>query len=82
MTLLLFSQAAGALRNWNVSNVIFTYFGADAVASGMQQSGEAAFKRQLYQSALGQLLFLKTEVESWRSSNVWGTTFWMCNAGL
>ena len=73
------STAAGALRNWNVSNVIYTFFGTDAVASGMKQSGEVAFKRQLYQSALGQLLFLKTEIESWRSSNVWGTTFWMFN---
>ena len=69
------STAAGAHRNWNVSNVIYTFFGTDAVVSGMKQSGEAAFKRQLYQSALGQLLFLKTEIESWRSSNVWGTTY-------
>lgn len=40
---------------------------------------QVAFKRQLYQSMIGQLLFLKTEIESWRSSNVWGTTFWMYN---
>ena len=69
------STAAGAQRNWNVSNVIYTYFGVNAVVSGMKQSGEAAFKQQLYQSAIGQLLFLKTEIESWRSSNVWGTTY-------
>eukprot|EP01052_Picozoa_sp_SAG31_P019322 SAG31_NODE_1404_length_8479_cov_2.258760_1_plen_90_part_00 len=60
-----------SLRNWNVSSVIATFFG-DEAASDMQQSGEAAFKRQLYQSMIGQLLFLKTMIEGWRSSNVWG----------
>ena len=33
----------------------------------MAESGEAAFKRQLYHSMVGQLLFLKTEIEGWRS---------------
>lgn len=28
---------------------------------------------------IGQLLYLKTQIESWRSQNVWGTTFWMYN---
>jgi predicted amidohydrolase len=73
------SNADQTLRNWNVSSVISTFFG-DGAASDMQQSGEVAFKRQLYQSMLGQLLFLKTEIESWRSTNVWGSTFWMFNA--
>ena len=65
-------------RNWNPSNVISTFFGTGA-ASAMSESGEVAFKRQLYQSMVGQLLFLKTEIEGWRSQNVWGTTFWMYN---
>jgi hypothetical protein len=56
-----------------------TFFGEEAVVSGMKQSGEVAFKRQLYQSALGQLLFLKTEIESWRSSNLWGSTCACCS---
>ena len=63
-------------RNWNPSNVISKFFGTGAAAV-MSESGERAFKRQLYQSMVGQLLFLKTDMESWRSQNVWGTTFWM-----
>jgi hypothetical protein len=43
----------------------------------MAWSGEAAFKRSLYQSMIGQLLYVKTEIEAWRSQNVFGTTFWM-----
>ena len=61
----------------NASNVIDFAFGAAAVYPGMAQSGEVAFKRQLYQSMIGQLLFLKSEIEGWRSANVFGTTFWM-----
>ena len=48
--------------------------------AALEDSGEAAFKRQLYQSMIGQVLNLKTEIESWRSQNVWGTTFWMCTS--
>ena len=71
--------SAGAKnRNWNPSNVIGTFFG-EAAAAAMVESGEVAFKRQLYQSMVGQALFLKTEIEAWRSQNVWGTTFWMYN---
>ena len=58
-------------RNWNPSNVITKFFGPGA-EQAMGESGEMAFKRQLYQSMVGQLLFLKTEIESWRSQNVWG----------
>merc|ERR1719230_691332 len=68
----------GQNRNWNPANVISTFFGEDAVL-GMNQTGEVAFKRQLYQSMIGQMLFLKTEIEAWRSQNVWGTTIWMYN---
>ena len=56
------------------SNVISTFFGTGA-AESMSESGAMAFKRQLYQSMVGQLLFLKTEIEGWRSQNVWGEWF-------
>ena len=68
---------AAALRNHNVSNVIGTYFGTAAVTEGMLQVGEEAFKRQLYQSMIAQLLWMKVTIESYRSSNGWGTMFWM-----
>jgi hypothetical protein len=64
-------------RNWNASNVIAKFFGPTA-AVNMGRSGETAFKKQLYQSMIGQQLFLKTEIEAWRSQNLWGSTIWMC----
>ena len=57
--------------------MIETFFGASA-AIEMGRSGETAFKKQLYQSMVAQALFLKTEIEGWRSQNVFGTTIWMC----
>ena len=68
----------GSQRNWSPENIINVFFGP-AAAAGMAKSGEAAFKRQLYQSLVGQALFLKTEIEGWRSQNVFGTTIWMYN---
>ena len=65
-------------RNWNVSNIIYAFFGPQATID-MGRSGEVAFKKQLYQSMIGQALFLKTEIEAWRSQNVFGTTIWMLN---
>ena len=72
------SSFGASRRNWNVANLIGTFFGADA-AKRMAEYGEVAFKRQLYQSMLSQVLYMKTEIEAWRSSNIWGSTFWMYN---
>ena len=69
------SSAAAAKRNWNVANVIGPFFGTNATAA-MRDSGEQAFKRQLYQSMISQVLYLKTQIESRRSQNIWGNTFW------
>lgn len=73
------NSAAAVKRNWNVSNMLFVYFGQHAAARDMKRSGETAFKRVLYMSMISQLLFMKTEVESWRSSNVFGTLTWQLN---
>lgn len=72
------SSFGASRRNWNVANVIQPFFGSNATAR-MSEFGEVAFKRQLYQSMVSQALFLKTEIEAWRSSNLWGSTFWMYN---
>jgi hypothetical protein len=53
---------ASYYRNWPVDNVIESYFGPQDLGA----TGEAAFKKQLYQSMIGQALFLKTEIEGWR----------------
>eukprot|EP00040_Diaphanoeca_grandis_P024326 m.133582 g.133582 ORF g.133582 m.133582 type:complete len:1057 (-) comp29683_c0_seq3:38-3208(-) len=72
------SSTGAKNRNWNASNVINAFFGNQS-AINMGRFGESAFKKQLYQSMIGQALFLKTEIESWRSQNVFGTTIWMYN---
>jgi hypothetical protein len=72
------SSPSAAQRSWNVANVIGPFFGNNATAR-LAEYGEVAFKRQLYQSMISQVLFLKTEMEAWRSSNIWGSTFWMYN---
>ena len=68
-------SAAAAQRNHNVSTIIGTFFGVDAVTRGMRQVGRAAFQRQLYQSMIAQLLNMKATIEAYRSSNGFGTIF-------
>ena len=48
-------------------------------AVAMHEVGEAAFKRQLYQSLIAQTLYLKTMIEAWRSTNVMLSIWWMYN---
>eukprot|EP01047_Picozoa_sp_COSAG01_P040743 COSAG01_NODE_3448_length_6086_cov_4.407049_6_plen_86_part_00 len=69
-------SAASKQRNWNISNIIDGFFGPTA-AEAMHQTGEAAFKRQLYQSLIAQLLYLKTMIQSWRSTNIMISIWWM-----
>ncbi len=38
--------------------------------------GEESFKKQTYLCMLGAGLQRKTDIESWRSGNVWGTLMW------
>jgi hypothetical protein len=45
----------------------------------MNATGEVALKRQLYHSMIGQALFIKAEIDGWRSSNLWGTLIWQFN---
>merc|ERR1719491_232410 len=69
-------SASSYYRNWPVDNVIKSYFGE---RQDLNDAGEIAFKRQLYQSMLGQALFMKTEIEEWRSGNIFGSLIWMYN---
>jgi len=62
---------ASFYRNWPVDNVILSYFGGDI--HDLDAHGETEFKKQMYQSMIGQLLFLKATIEGWRSTNVFGT---------
>ena len=45
----------------------------------LNATGIVAFKKQLYQSMIAQALFIKSEIDGWRSSNVWGTLIWQLN---
>ncbi len=62
-------------RNWPVDNVIQSYFGWQP----LNNTGPAAFQRQLYQSMLGQALYIKTQVEGLRATNTFGTLIWQLN---
>ena len=42
------------------------------------ETGELAFKKQLYFSQLGQALVQVRQIHEWRVSNVFGIMFWMC----
>jgi hypothetical protein len=63
-------------RNWPVDNVIRSYFG---LHQDLNQTGEVAFKRRFYQLMIAQALFIKSEIDGWRSINVWGTLVWQFN---
>ena len=69
---------AAYYRNWPVDNVIQSFFGEQATGKTLDEVGEEAFKRSLYQSLIGQMLLMKGEIEGWRSTNVFGTLIWMC----
>ena len=45
----------------------------------MHETGEEAFKRQLYQSLISQTLYLKTMIQAWRSTNIMISIWWMYN---
>lgn len=70
------TPATGGNRNHGPGAMV-QMFGAAAV--NVTATGEKAFKRQLYQSMVAQMLLMKAHIEALRSSNVFGTSFWMFN---
>ena len=62
-------------RNHAADHIIFSYFGAAAMAA-LDQIGPFALKRATYQSMLSAALYIKNEIEAYRASNIWGSTFW------
>ena len=59
-----------------MSIIVEAFFGLPA-AVAMHEVGEAAFKRQCYQSLIAQQLYLKTMIESWRTTNIMLSIWWM-----
>lgn len=64
-----------AERNYPCDNIITVYFGPD----DFNATGEAAFKKQLYQCMLGQALHMKSNIETRRSTNQFGIIIWQLN---
>lgn len=62
-------------RNYGCERWIYSYFRT----INLNQTGAAAFQRQLYFCMLGQALFLKAQVEGWRANNIWGLLLWQYN---
>eukprot|EP01126_Amoeba_proteus_P030934 TRINITY_DN3046_c0_g2_i4.p1 TRINITY_DN3046_c0_g2~~TRINITY_DN3046_c0_g2_i4.p1 ORF type:complete len:906 (+),score=164.89 TRINITY_DN3046_c0_g2_i4:153-2870(+) len=62
-------------RNYPCDNIIDVYWGK----KDLNETGELAFKRQLYQCLIGQALVLKSDIEVRKSTNEWGTVLWQLN---
>jgi len=67
-----------AQRNYPCDNFIDSYFGQQGQAY-FAQTGEAVFKKQLYQCMLSQALHMKGNIESRRSQNQLGCLTWQLN---
>ena len=63
-------------RNYPCDNVIAVYFGS---GDDLNATGEAAFKRQLWRCMIGQALWIKSDIETRRASNTFGTLVWQLN---
>ena len=63
-------------RNYPCDNVIAVYFGS---GDDLNATGEAAFKRQLWRCMIGQALWIKSDIETRRAGNTFGTLVWQLN---
>lgn len=64
-------------RNYPCDNYIITYFGN--VGQDLNATGEAVFKKQLYQCMIGQGLLLNQEILDFRGKNTFGLLVWQFN---
>jgi len=62
-------------RNYPCDNHIITYFGDE----GLEEVGEDAFKRQLYQCMISQAIWTKAQIEHMRNTNSFGSLIWQLN---
>jgi len=67
-----------AERNYPCDNMIEVYFGR-APAGYLDATGEAVFRRQLYQCLLAQALNVKSNIEARRARNELGILVWQLN---
>ena len=62
-------------RNYACDRWIYSYFRL----IDLNETGAEALQRQLYFCMFGQALYMKAEVEGWRSNNIWGLLTWQYN---
>jgi hypothetical protein len=67
-----------AQRNYPCDNLILGYFGREKTAQ-LEEVGEKAFQRQLYQCMLAQSLAMKSTIELQRATNTFGIMVWQLN---
>lgn len=65
-------------RNWPADGIIASFFG-NSSRDALDEVGAKDLQRQVYQSMLGQALWIKSEVETARASNIWGKLTWQLN---
>ena len=65
-------------RNWPADAIIASFFG-NASRNLLNQTGAVALQRSVYQSMLGQALWIKSQVETFRATNIWGVLTWQLN---
>ena len=63
-------------RNYAPDSLILAYFGAHR---DLSQVGAAALQSQAYLSMLAAALERKSDIESWRSTGIWGMLMWQLN---
>ena len=66
-----------AQRNYPCDSIVITYFGGEQ--SDLDEVGEQAFKKQLFQCLYGQALVLKGYIEQHRATNTFGLQIWQLN---
>ena len=62
-------------RNYACDRWIYSYFRL----IDLNETGADALQRQLYFCMFGQALYMKAQVEGWRSNNIWGLLTWQYN---
>ena len=65
-------------RNWPADGIIASFFGNQSRAR-VDDVGALALQRQVYQSMVGQALWIKSQVETFRATNIFGTLTWQLN---
>ena len=62
-------------RNYACDRWIYSYFRL----IDLNETGKVPMQRQLYFCLFGQALFMKAQIEGWRSGNIFGMLIWQYN---